>query len=501
MERWVIGQMVVAIAFISIVAYLLFIQWVRKVKFGHVPCPKFKGISSLILGHTAEVVQTVKNGGKFHNLLQNWLETYGNTIVFHAFHKAAIMTADPRAIKDVFVNGGLPRWPQSFQALLSVYGERYIGKSGLVTIEHHAEWSKMRALMNPAFQRVALMSLIDQFNLAADSLMEKLSELADGKTMVDMNDMFCRLTLDVIGKVAFDTEIESVHNDTVPFPKAVKTVLEGIEKMFTGMMEEYNIFHYSYHQEVRQAVRLLREEGRKFIEKRKMAMSKGEHSPNDILSYIIKASELDPDLDIEDMLDLVMVFFLAGHETTGNTLSFALRVIADHPDVMQRLEEEVESAVGQKAAVSFEDLKNLKYMGNVFKESLRLYPVAGLTLRQLNKDMMVGDYLLPAGTGIGVHVYSCGRMAQFHQEADKFIPDRFDPDSPMKPNAYSYLPFSIGPRNCIGQNFAKMEMKIIMAKFIQRFKFEVDRSSPLEILEEATLKPKGGVWCTLKLRD
>ncbi|KAJ0061133.1 hypothetical protein NL108_008812 [Boleophthalmus pectinirostris] len=151
-----------------------------------------------------------------------------------------------------------------------------------------------------------------------------------------------------------------------------------------------------------------------------------------------------------------------------------------------------------KREISYDDLGNLTYLSQVLKETLRLYPTAPGTSRDLNKDMVIGGINVPAGVTIMFSSYTGGRLEKFFKDPLKFDPDRFHPDAP-KPY-YCYYPFALGPRSCLGQNFAQIEAKVVMAKLLQRFDFTLVPGQSFDIKDTGTLRPKSGVLCTIKHR-
>lgn len=169
------------------------------------------------------------------------------------------------------------------------------------------------------------------------------------------------------------------------------------------------------------------------------------------------------------------------------------------PDWFTRAQQEVDAVIGMKKEISNDDLGELTYLSQVLKETLRLYPTAPATSREVSEDMTVGGYHVPGGAIHMFDSYVCGRMDKFFKDPLKFDPDRFHPDAP-KPY-YCYYPFALGPRACLGQKFAQMEAKVVMAKLLQRFEFSLVPGQSFDILDTGTLRPKSGVMCNIKHRS
>ncbi|KAK0135919.1 Cholesterol 24-hydroxylase [Merluccius polli] len=164
-----------------------------------------------------------------------------------------------------------------------------------------------------------------------------------------------------------------------------------------------------------------------------------------------------------------------------------------------RVQKEVDAVIGMKQQISYDDLGELTYLSQVLKETLRLYPSAPGTHREVVEDMTAGGYNVPGGAILQFDSYVCGRMDKFFEDPLRFDPDRFHPDAP-KPY-YTYYPFSLGPRACLGQKFAQMEAKVVMAKLLQRFEFSLVPGQSFDILDTGTLRPKSGVVCSVTHRE
>uniref|UniRef100_A0A3B4B802 Cholesterol 24-hydroxylase n=1 Tax=Periophthalmus magnuspinnatus TaxID=409849 RepID=A0A3B4B802_9GOBI len=362
---------------------------------------------------------------------------------------------------------------------------RFLG-NGLVTARNHEQWYKQRRIMDPAFSSLGLMST---FNERADKLMDKLSEHADNKTVANMLHLFNCVAMDIIAKVAFGVELDLLRTSS-PFPKAVETCLKGM----CYYVRDYKPQNWSYINEVREACRLLRSTGAQWINQRKTAMQNGEDVPKDILTQIIKSARQEESMGKEDeefMLDNFVTFFIAGQETTANQLAFCVMELGRHPDIVEKARKEVDEVIGMKREINYDDLGNLTYLSQVLKESLRLYPPLVGTSRDLNNDMVIDGIRIPGGVTCVLSTYTACRLEKFFKDPMKFDPDRFHPDAP-KPY-YCYYPFALGPRACLGQNFAQMEAKVVMAKLLQRFDFTLVPGQSFDVRDTGTLRPKSGV--------
>lgn len=243
---------------------------------------------------------------------------------------------------------------------------------------------------------------------------------------------------------------------------------------------------------------MLRKTGRECIERRKKAIRDGEEIPKDILTQILKGADQEGDCDMDELLDNFVTFFIAGHETTANQMSFTLMELARNPEILEKVQAEVDEVIGAKRFIEYADLGKLQYLSQVLKETLRLYPTAPGTSRALEEEIVIEGVRIPPKVTLMFNSYIMGRMEKFYPDPLVFNPERFHPDAP-KPY-YSYFPFSLGPRSCIGQVFAQMEAKVVMAKLVQRFQFELVEGQSFKILDSGTLRPMDGVICRLRPR-
>ncbi|NXY16184.1 CP46A hydroxylase, partial [Atrichornis clamosus] len=386
--------------------------------------------------------------------------------------------------------------PLVYGSLFSLFGERFLG-NGLVTVCNHEHWRKQRRIMDPAFSRSYLIGLMDAFNEKAEELMEKLEEKADGEKEFSMLSMMSRVTMDIIAKVAFGLELNALSDDRTPLPHAVTKILEGLSKDLLPLIR-YMPGKQKLIKEVKESVRLLRRVGKECLDRRREAIQNGKEATLDILTQILKGAALEETRDDENILDNFITFFVAGHETSATEMTFTVMALGQHPEIMERAQAEVDDVLGAKRDIDYEDLGKLTYLSQVLKESLRLYPPVSGTLRRLEKEHVINGIRIPANTTLFLNTYIMGRMEKFFKDPLTFNPDRFSKDAP-KPY-YCYFPFSLGPRSCIGQVFAQMEVKVVMAKLLQRFDIQLVPGQSFKLVETGTMKPLDGVMCKLKPR-
>ncbi|XP_021258166.1 cholesterol 24-hydroxylase isoform X2 [Numida meleagris] len=488
-------------------------------------CPH---LENFLLGHLPIFWRMMKKQEFLHDLFLQWSKKYGPIIRVNAFHRVSVLILSPEGVKEFLMSPEYPKDRLVYGRIFNLFGVRFLG-NGLVTDRNYEHWHQQRKVMDPAFSRTYLIGMMETFNEKAEELMEKLEEKADGKTELRMLTMMSRVTLDVIAKVAFGLELNALRDDRTPFPHAVTMIMKGMTEMRIPFVK-YMPGKQRMIKEVQESVRLLRRVGKECIEKRREAIQSEKEIPTDILAQILKGDALEETRDDENILDNFITFFVAGHETTANQLSFTVMALSQHPEIMEswsrvlpgsivlcahyciliqgtssgrlpgnQVQAEVDEVLGAKRDIEYEDLGKLKYLSQVLKESMRLYPPVPGTVRWTGKETVIEGVRIPANTTLLFSTYVMGRMERYFKDPLSFNPDRFSKDAP-KPY-YSYFPFSLGPRSCIGQVFAQMEAKVVMAKLIQRFEFQLVPGQSFKLLDTGTLRPLDGVMCKLKPRS
>jgi len=213
----------------------------------------------------------------------------------------------------------------------------------------------------------------------------------------------------------------------------------------------------------------------------------------DLLSMLLQAQDEDGSQMTDTQLrDEVMTLFLAGHETTALSLSWSWYLLATHPEAEEKFHAELEEVVGGRAP-QVADLPKLKYTEMIAKEAMRLYPPAYAVGREAIEDTEIGGYRVPRGTQIFAFQWVTQRDPRFFDNPDHFEPERWTPERSEQILKYAYFPFGAGPRQCIGNYFAMMEIVLLLATIGQRFKFRPQPEHEVELLPVLSLRPKNGL--------
>ncbi|MFD7840651.1 cytochrome P450 [Streptomyces sp. NPDC059761] len=217
----------------------------------------------------------------------------------------------------------------------------------------------------------------------------------------------------------------------------------------------------------------------------------------DLLSLLAAASSTDDgEFDAAELRDQVLIFLLAGHETTATSLAFSLHLLARHPEQQARAREEVSRVLGDRTPEAA-DLDRLPYLTQVLKEAMRLYPAAPVIGRSSVAATEVGGLVIPAGADVILAPWVTHRHPRYWPDPDRFDPDRFTPEAEAGRPRYAWFPFGGGPRACIGQHFSMLESVIALAMILRSHEFEaVDTEVPVSA--GITLRADGPIRCRIR---
>jgi cytochrome P450 len=231
---------------------------------------------------------------------------------------------------------------------------------------------------------------------------------------------------------------------------------------------------------------------------------------DDVLSMLIQAQAADTTglLTNQQIRNEVMNLFAAGYEVTAHTLAFTLYLISQHPDVETRLFDEIDRVVGQRAitqgvapkAITIPDLEQMPYLEMVLKESMRLLPVTTLLSRQALESVVLNGYTLPKNSVVLFAPWTLHRCSEYFPNPLSFDPERFHRDRKDKIPKFAYLPFSAGPRICIGNALAMMQMRINLATILQSYRLTVAPEYQFEPFYSFNTRPKNGLPMTVEVR-
>lgn len=393
---------------------------------------------------------------------------------------------------------------------------------GLFTSEG-ALWRSQRKLMAPLFHPAALHQYAETMRLVAERAADAMT---DGKP-IDVAHETTRIAMSVVGKALFDvdtfdeadalgaalTTCLSWVNANLASPALVAHVLmldatASLSERTRGAVQDWL---RRAHQRVsspfllpgirdpklQAAVKLLDERIQQMIDdRRRQGLSR-----DDLLTRLLTARDPergDATMSDKQVRDEAVTLFVAGHETTATALAWSFYLLARDPEALARARAEAD-AFGDAPITAWEP-ERLAYCTRVFRESMRLYPPIMMVPRRTLEEVEIAGTTLPPRSLVFVSVYAQHYRADAYESPDRFDPDRWLPEREALRHKTSYIPFSAGPRFCIGMHFAMMEGPIVLATLLRRWSFEIDPSRTIREDDFATLRPKGGVPAVVRAR-
>lgn len=305
----------------------------------------------------------------------------------------------------------------------------------------------------------------------------------DGQT-VDIDRQMMQLTLEVAAQTLFGAHVESEAEE---ISHAMSAAIHAFQRLMTNPLTPLIIrLPLPVTLRLRRSRAELNQIVYRIIRNRR---DSGEDR-HDLLSMLLAAQdeETGAGLTDDEVRDEVMTLFLAGHETTANALTWTWYLLAQHPEVEQKLHAELASVLGTRRA-TFDDLKQLVYTRQVFSEAMRLYPPAWALGREAMRAVTIGGRTLPDGAIVLLCQYLLHRDPRFWTEPARFLPERFAPEPSAGRHKFAYLPFSTGVRGCIGEQFAWTEGVLVLATLAQRWRMRLATDEPVGLAPSITLRP------------
>lgn len=355
-------------------------------------------------------------------------------------------------------------------------------------------WLKQRRLIQPAFHRKRLDTLAWIMSEEVDRLVERWKTIPSGEYF-DVVEEMMRLALFIAGRSLFDTNIEAQAEN---IGEALTYAQAGFNERINNLIPWPMWTPFPRFKKYRWALETLDKVVWDIIRARR----DDTETHHDLLAMLTELRDADTGegMSEQQIRDEVMTLLLAGHETTGNQLSWTLYLLSQHPDVADRVAEEARNVLGDRSPTS-EDLRSLTYTKQVLQESMRLFPPAWVMDRAVIEDDVIGGYTIPAKSVVLVSPFMTHRHPEFWDEPETFNPDRFSPENSKGRPRYAYFPFGGGPRQCIGNHFAMMEAQVALAVLARSFRFSLKPGHPIEKEMLITLRPKHGIQLSLTPRD
>ena len=359
--------------------------------------------------------------------------------------------------------------------------------NGLVTAVGGESWLRQRRLMQPAFHRQRIAALGTLMTAATTAMLEHWEAAYERQDKTfDVADEMAQLTTQIVSKALFSKDMGgavstfwqawtqitefSIQYFLMPFPpvwvpvssnRRFKEALQTLDTIAYGIIRERRT-----HNEDR----------------------------GDLLSMLISTTdeETGESMNDQQLRDQIVTLLLSGLETGASELTWTWYLLSQYPEVEQRLHEELNTVLGGRVP-TMDDLPKLRYTRMIIDEALRMYPAAWHLMRRAVKDDEIGGYHVPANTYVLWSPYVAHRHPEFWENPEQFDPERFSPEQVAKRPRHAYMPFSSGPRMCLGSNFALTEATLILATVAQHYRLKLQSGQKIEPDPVLTLHVRNGV--------
>jgi len=415
-------------------------------------------------------------------VLTKYHEVFGDTFrLYLGGLKEAIVTIDPAVIQHVLKTNAENYQKSEIQVKRMGH---FLGKGLLTT--HGEAWRTQRRLIQTGFKDLAMLSLIMQDSLA-ESLREFDSEIRVGP--VDVYSLFMKMTFSMVARSLFGARLKSEDIELVS--RTICTVQEFIVRQ---TLQPYLNPWFAASGQLRKHEEMRARADAVLLE----YIAKRRHEPpgHDLLQTLMDARYADGQgMSDELVLSESMQLLVAGHETSSNALSWLLYLLSTHPDCLAKVRNEFDSVLGE-APLGHADVPRFEFTAQVIYEGLRLYPPFWMIDRMAVADDRVGDMAIPSGSMVIVFVYGAHHAPRYWQNPEEFDPERFTKEEMKLRTPFTFLPFGGGPRVCIGQHYAMLQILMILSELTRRYDFELVPGQTIEARPMVILRPRYGIRMT-----
>eukprot|EP00936_MAST-01D_sp_MAST-1D-sp1_P000145 g145.t1 len=451
-----------------------------------------------------------KTTGDVVSWMRRWPEIFrvwiGNRPIVAVIH--------PKTIRDVVGVSGPNRKARQYDFI-----QPWL-QTGLLT-SHGDKWRARRRLITPSFHFEVLKRYYTIFREETHTLVSKLDQKAEAGEAFHMYQLITLATLDMISRCAMGERVDAQAHSTKSQAYVTSVAKQVHHFMARALLPwlwpDALYWNSPMGRDCAANLKSLHAFTRKVIARRKAERKCGDHATHakHFLDMLLSLGDSDsnaasrnqdgavdkaalPSLSEEDMQEEVDTFMFEGHDTTASATSWALYLIGSHPEVQQRLQAEIDEVVGTSddnddgLVPSIDQLKRMPLLEASLKEAMRLFPPVPFIGRAVEKNLIIGGHKVPRGVDVIVSPLLAHRNPSlWGQDANKFRPERFM-DKTNKRDAFAHIPFSAGPRNCVGQNFALLEEKVVLASLLRRYTLSTVQNQKVEMEVKVVLRPRGG---------
>jgi cytochrome P450 len=417
---------------------------------------------------------------------------YGDISYMHIGNEHAYDLFTPELAREALVDNAdaMIRWQRGIEIFEQVFGQSVLVTEG-------ATWQRQRRMLQPAFSPKRVAGYAALMRDAALDALDEAVPAGQAQGVVEMDALWTKVAMDVIMRTLFTSRASRDARDAA---EATQVLSEAaIREMFWPMTLP-DWLPLPGKAKKRKALKALRGlVGRHIAERR----AETTDTPrDDLLAHLLALRDegTNAALSDQEVFDQCMVSFQAGHETSATALLWWSRLMAEHPEAARRAQQEVDAVLGSREPGA-EDLPALPWLTATLKEAMRLYPpIAAVMSRRTTREITLGGWTIPRGAMLRITPWVLQRDSRSFSEPARFMPERFLSDAAPPPRG-AWMPFGSGPRVCIGQHFAMLEMTLVAALLLQRYTLSLPAGAgPVEPVMNVTLRPRDGMQLLLTRR-
>lgn len=413
-------------------------------------------------------------------VMERYRKEFGATFRFHfGGAKPLLVSSDPAFIEHV-----LKDHQRYHKAEIQVERMAEFQGQGLLN-SHGAHWLRQRKHLGVGFRQRQLVGLLPMQKETLGQLMDEFGQLVS-QGPVDVYGQMVRFTLSLVGRSLFGHELPE---QTLEKIGAAITQIQGFivrQIVYPYMIPWYRLSGQSAHyQRIRQqADDLIRQH----------IAARTSDGGTDLLGMMLNTPYKDNGAPMTDEQALVesLQLMVAGNETSSVALSWTMYLLAQHPEYIQKIRDEIQEVMGTDSP-TLETLHQLPLTMRVVDEAMRLYPSFWMFDRLAMEDAVIEGIDVPAGTMMGIYIYGAHRNPEFWTEPDRFDPSRFTKENKKTRPMYAHLPFGGGPRKCIGANMAVVQILLVLVAIVRRYDFECSEPGVVGIKPMFILRPEGPI--------
>lgn len=455
----------------------------------------------------------------FAHVFMKWHKEFGVNYRMFWGSFPNVVTSDPEIIEEILIK----RFSNFTNRRLAFPLEDITNK--MVSFAKDDHWKYLRVVLSPSYSSKKMREMTPLIQETFKNLEKSLRKNVGKET--NLTRIFSASALDVIATTGFGIQVNSLENPNSPLVKNVamffgEDIFKSLQLIatvfpFTAQILYWlnrGVFFYSLPYFVKFCKQLFKERkqekyagGRKDLLQLMLdAQIEGHEKLDKNIEEQLKLENITDwrtkrGLTDEEIIAQCIIFLVAGYDSSTSTLSFFTRHMALYPDVQEKLYQEITEILGEERA-NYDNVQKLTYLDMCISETLRLYPIGFILTRETREDCTIKGLKIPKDSGIIVSTMALHRDPKYWSEPNKFDPERFNEENKAKIKPFTYLPFGDGPRVCPGRRLAMLELKMVISEALRKFRFvPSENTEKIEFAIANILKPKGGVWAKVELRE